>query len=219
MTDDPGERQRVYDRIAPVILAFAHDKAGQQFHAEDLRRYVLDHTVEIAPGSPDRILRQLRLEGRLDYTVISRSQSLYQFHANGDPEMNVTVKPADLVEEYIRLRDEKQQAEKLFGEALAERCGNRMLEIEAQLLDTLNALGVDSLAGHSGTAYKKVSTSVTVADAREFRRHVIGTEQWDLANWSANKTLVNELVEKGEPVPPGLNRSAFYTIGIRRKTS
>jgi len=132
--------------------------------------------------------------------------------------MNVNVKPAELVEEFIKLRDEKLYAEKKFDELLTERYKTRMEAIEAQLLDVLNALGVDSLAGQSGTAYRKTSVSVTVGDAREFRRHVIGTEQWDLANWSANKTLVNELVEKGEPVPPGLNRSAWYTIGIRRKS-
>ena len=58
---------------------------------------------------------------------------------------------------------------------------------------------------------------MTIADGREFRRHVIGGEQWDLADWRANKTAVNDLVEQGEPLPPGINRSAFYKVGIRRK--
>ena len=55
-----------------------------------------------------------------------------------------------------------------------------MNEIELTLLDQLNQLGVDSVASQEGTAYKKMSTSVTMADAREFRRHVIGGELWDL---------------------------------------
>ena len=132
--------------------------------------------------------------------------------------MNVDVKPADLVEEYIRMRDEKKQAEDRFDELVKERYGDRMAEIEVRLLDTLNKLGVDSIAGKSGTAYKKVSVSLTIADAREFRRHVIGNEAWDLANWSANKTLVNDMVERGEPIPPGLNRTTIQNIGIRRKS-
>lgn len=131
--------------------------------------------------------------------------------------MDTQVKPAELVEEYIALRDARDQAKAKYEAWLKENCTDRMEVIEAMLLDTLNSLGVDSIASKIGTAYKKLTTSVTVGDAREFRRHVIGAEDWDLLNWSASKTAVNELVEKGHPVPPGINRSAFFTIGIRRK--
>jgi len=131
--------------------------------------------------------------------------------------MNITVKPADLVEEFIRLRDEKKRAEDTYKVWLDENYNNRMNEIELTLLDQLNQLGVDSVASKAGTAYKKLSTSVTTADGREFRRHIIGGELWDLIEFRPSKTAVNDLVEKGEPVPPGLNRSTFYSIGIRRK--
>ena len=133
-------------------------------------------------------------------------------------DAEVKMKPAELVEEYIRLRDTKQRKEKEFEEAVKLAFSDRMREIEVTLIDTLNELGVESISGKSGTAYKKVSTSITVADPREFRRHVIGTEQWDLTDWRANKTIINEMIERGEPIPPGVNRSAFYTIGIRRKS-
>jgi hypothetical protein len=131
--------------------------------------------------------------------------------------MNITVKPADLVEEYIRLRDEKKRAEDTYKVWLDEHYNTRMNEIELTLLDTLNQLGSDSIASPAGTAYKKLSTSVTTADGREFRRHVIGGELWDLIEFRPSKTAINDLIEKGEPIPPGINRSAFYTIGIRRK--
>ena len=77
--DDPDERARVYGKIAPLIMAYYNENTGRAFHAEDLRRYVLQHAPEIAPGSPDRILRLLRQEGRLYYVVIDRGNSLYQF--------------------------------------------------------------------------------------------------------------------------------------------
>ena len=77
--DAPEERARVYSRIAPLIMMFSRDYAGQQFSAEQLRQYVLRIAPDIAPDSPGRILRALRLEGRLDYVVINRRQSLYQF--------------------------------------------------------------------------------------------------------------------------------------------
>jgi hypothetical protein len=130
-----------------------------------------------------------------------------------------TMKPADLVEEFIRLRDERKQVEEGFEEEIKKRYGDRMEAIKVTLLDLLNKLGVDSIAGRTGTAFKSMTTSVTVADAREFRRHVIGGEHWDLIDWRANKTAVNELVDSGEPVPPGINRSSFWNINVRRKAS
>lgn len=79
--DIPEERGRVYQRIAPIILDFERANAGRQFHVEDLRRYVLGYVPETAPDSPGRILRELRLRGKLDYTVINRRQSLYLFRS------------------------------------------------------------------------------------------------------------------------------------------
>jgi hypothetical protein len=80
---DKTERNRVYGKIAPVILAFATAHAGEAFHAEELRRTVTQSAPELAPSSADRILRMLRQEGRLDYVVLNRRQSLYQFRARG----------------------------------------------------------------------------------------------------------------------------------------
>jgi hypothetical protein len=127
-----------------------------------------------------------------------------------------TIKPADLVEEYIKLRDLKEQAKARYTAFVQEHCDSRMDQIEGQLLNILNALGVDSLAGKTGTAYRNTMTSVTTADMREFRRHVIGSEAWDLCDWKPNKTRINELVAAGEELPPGVNRTQIYTIGIRR---
>jgi hypothetical protein len=77
--DDAEERARVYGRIAPLIMSFAEEAGDNEFHVEELRRYVIARAPEVAPDSPGRILRELRLEGRLDYVVLNRRQSLYQF--------------------------------------------------------------------------------------------------------------------------------------------
>lgn len=133
---------------------------------------------------------------------------------------NITaMKPADLVEEFIRLRDERQQVEKGFEEEIKKRYGDRMEAIKVTLLDLLNKLGVDSIAGKTGTVFKTTTVSVTTADMREFRRHVIGIEAWDLVDWRPNKTAINDLVERGEPLPPGINRSSFWNINVRRKAT
>ena len=126
--------------------------------------------------------------------------------------------PAQLIEEYIVLRDAKKQADETYAEFIKTHYSTRMDELENILLDKLNQLGVDSLAGQSGTVYKKLSTSVTIADAREFRRHVIGDEDWDLLDWRANKTAINDRIDQGQELPPGVNRTTFYSVGIRRKS-
>lgn len=125
--------------------------------------------------------------------------------------------PAAMVEEYIQLRDAKRLADETYAEFVKTNYGDKMQALEVQLLDTLNKLGVDSLSSGAGTVYRKLSTSVTVADARDFRKYVTEGENWDLIDWRANKTAVNDLVEAGQPVPPGINRSSFYSVGIRRK--
>ena len=126
--------------------------------------------------------------------------------------------PAQLIEEYIVLRDAKKNADETYAEFVKVNYSTRMDELENILLDTLNKLGVDSLAGQSGTVYKKLSTSVTVADGREFRRHIIGAEDWDLLDWRANKTAINDRIDQGQELPPGVNRTTFYSVGIRRKS-
>lgn len=132
-------------------------------------------------------------------------------------KLSVEGTPAEMVEEYIGLRDKRKAADDKYAEWLKENFTDRMDELENQLLTLLNSLGSDSISSKAGTVYKRISTSVTVADSREFKRHVIGTEAWDLIDWRANKTAVNDLVENGDPVPPGVNRSTFATVGIRKK--
>ena len=129
----------------------------------------------------------------------------------------VVVKPSELVAQYIQLRDAKDAATQKYKDFCALHFGGPMEEIESKLLKLFNELGVDNLNARGiGTAYRLTQVSVTIADPREFRRHVIGNEAWDLADWRASKTAINDLIEKGEPLPPGINRVARYTIGIRR---
>jgi hypothetical protein len=77
--DAPQERERVFARIAPLVMDYASSHAGEAFRAEELRQFVLERDPLIAPDSPGRILRELRLAGKIDYVVINRRQSLYQF--------------------------------------------------------------------------------------------------------------------------------------------
>jgi hypothetical protein len=79
--DDREERERVYAKIAAVIMEFHELHPCEEFHVEELRLFVRERVSDIAPDSPGRILRALRLEGRVNYVIINRRDSLYQFCA------------------------------------------------------------------------------------------------------------------------------------------
>jgi hypothetical protein len=125
-------------------------------------------------------------------------------------------KPVDLIGRYVELRDELRAADANYAAWKKEHFDDPMNSIEMQLLDQLNMQGVESFRTRKGTAYKKKAVSLTTADGAEFRRHVVGLEAWELINFVPNKTAVNELVDNGEPVPPGLNYSTRYNVSINR---
>jgi hypothetical protein len=76
--DNEQARQikRVIGKIGPKVLAFIQERGVHgTFHAKELHDYVGTH---VAPASSDRILRELRLAGVIDYEVINRRQSFYR---------------------------------------------------------------------------------------------------------------------------------------------
>lgn len=76
----PGELARVTSAIAQAILGFLRARLNNgmpEFHAEELRQWV-KASLQTAPASADRVLRDLRAAGRVRYVVINRRASLYR---------------------------------------------------------------------------------------------------------------------------------------------
>lgn len=78
--DHPTQIERVASRIGGVVVEFFELlTVGAEFHASDLREFVGIKTGEfVAPGSPDRIMRDLRKRQVINYELVSRSKSLYR---------------------------------------------------------------------------------------------------------------------------------------------
>jgi Fe2+ or Zn2+ uptake regulation protein len=74
--DQKEHLDRVSSRIGAAVLEFCREH--HQFHAGDLHRHVEDATGIAAPASADRILRDLRQKGVVNYRVVSRRESLYE---------------------------------------------------------------------------------------------------------------------------------------------
>ena len=149
--------------------------------------------------------------------------------------------PEETISKYIAIRDKKAELAAKHSEELRP-FNDAMETIERWLLQKLNEQGLDSFKCSSGTAYKTVHTSVTMADADIFKRYVVrqavdslleymqSTESSDeealttvilsspamaLFEIRSAKKEVQERMDQGESVP-GLNISKTATVGVRR---
>jgi ribosomal protein S25 len=78
MSEQRQNIERVSTAISNLVVAFLRSHIGKEFHVESLRQYVFSNVQGyVAPASPDRILRDLRQKGVIDYRVVNRRQSLY----------------------------------------------------------------------------------------------------------------------------------------------
>lgn len=80
MSQQDDNLDRVSARIGAAILEFywLRTEAGQpEFHVEDLRRHVNATVGMTAPGSSDRVMRDLRQKGIIFYKLLNRAESLY----------------------------------------------------------------------------------------------------------------------------------------------
>jgi hypothetical protein len=85
---------------------------------------------------------------------------------------------------------------------------------EAELLQYLNSTGQKSAATAEGTAYWAERVSYRVADKDEFKRHVIGTEQWELITFAAAGTACEEFTKASQTPPPGVTRHAERKVHV-----
>lgn len=76
------ELKAVGSRIGEAIQLFYDNRMAANmphFRAEHLRVFVETVVGKSAPGSADRILRDMRQAGKLNYKIINRSKSEYMF--------------------------------------------------------------------------------------------------------------------------------------------
>ena len=77
-----AQLERVRANIAPLILAwFEGQKPGDEFHINELTRFVWRTAPHVAADSPRRVMAALKDAGKLNYELVSRSQSLYRVAA------------------------------------------------------------------------------------------------------------------------------------------
>lgn len=126
-------------------------------------------------------------------------------------------KMEDFVEQFVKLRDAIKASDEAHKKK-TEGARAYLDSMNAEMLDRLGKIGGDSIKTSSGTVYRTVRKSATLADGALFRDFIINTQQFDLVDWKANATAVSEFIDtigKGNP-PPGVNYSTIVQVGVRR---
>ena len=78
--EQADELARVRSRLGELVVAFwrhCMDEGPATFTADELREYIATR-LPTAPASADRILRDLRQKGRINYRVVNRRASQYE---------------------------------------------------------------------------------------------------------------------------------------------
>jgi hypothetical protein len=126
------------------------------------------------------------------------------------------VTPGQATDAFIKLRDKKKEKDEAHKESLKPLV-QMMDQIEAGLLEFLNASGSNSIASDAGTAYKSVQVSATVADKVAFMAFVKETDQFDALDIKCNKTFASQYLEDNQEAPPGVKISQMSVVGVQRK--
>ena len=119
------------------------------------------------------------------------------------------------VAQYVKLRDLIKIKEKEFKEAL-DPYKKALEDLNSVLLNHLNQVGGNSVNTDNGTVYRTEKKSASLVDPKAFMDYVITNESWDLLDRKANVTAVAEFIKEQGTLPPGVNYSSAFVVGVRR---
>ena len=121
-----------------------------------------------------------------------------------------------IVDKYIELRDAKGKLKAAYDAKVA-KLDSVMDRIEGVILEQFNAQGIQSCSTKSGTAYKQVRTSASVADWDATFGFIQSHELWNMLERRVSKNAVIEYKDAHDGIiPPGLNWREESVINVRR---
>lgn len=123
----------------------------------------------------------------------------------------------NMIANYVRLRDKKQEIERRHAEELAPY-KDIMGQLEAYMMEAMNQAGLNSMKSPHGTAFKQIRTSATVKDWDEFLAFVREREAWDLLERRVAKKAAEQVIEDTKAPVPGVETSREWVVNVRRPT-
>lgn len=127
------------------------------------------------------------------------------------------IKLDDLVEEYVRLRDELGEASRKFKE-LKERTEDRLGQIDVLLRETCDRLGVNSISTRAGTAYRQKKEHYRVGDWDQIIKYIRDNDAWHMLEKRIGKLATAEIHKATGQLPPGVTYFAEVEFQVRRPT-
>lgn len=128
--------------------------------------------------------------------------------------MTTTMKPAQLIDKYVKLRNKIAELKKKHTEELAPYT-DVMGKIENILLEHLTTLDLNSIKCEDGTAYRQTVTSVTVSDWDQALSYVRENEAWDLLEARIAKNAALTTIEENQQPIPGVKISQALVLRVR----
>ena len=87
-------------------------------------------------------------------------------------------------------------------------------KLMGEVIAFLQATKQQSAKNKAGTPYLLLKVTYSVQDQQEYKRHVIGSEAWDLLTWGCAKEAADIYVKEHNVPPPGVKRNAIVTLGV-----
>jgi len=126
--------------------------------------------------------------------------------------------PADLIQQYIKLRDAVEARTKAFETEL-EPYKAGMTAIEGAMQEHLNANNLDNVKSEFGTAFKKTSTRVRVADRNSFNEFVVQQGSLDWFTNAVSKEKIVDYVKEHGCAPSGVDVTYVTDVQFNRPRS
>jgi hypothetical protein len=119
------------------------------------------------------------------------------------------------VETYVQLRDLKERINKEAKDKVAQ-LQTVMDNLEAEMLEQMRSLGVESLRTEAGTVYKTITRRTPVANWDAALAFIREHGLWHFLERRVSKGAVTEYMTEHGEVPPGIAIHEEQTVNIRR---
>jgi hypothetical protein len=120
------------------------------------------------------------------------------------------------IAQYVQLRDKIKVLDDAHKKKM-EPFREMLDQLGGLLLVHLQTVGGDSIATPSGTVYKTVKNSASIADGQSFWDFIVANNEFDLLDKKANVSAVQDFIEQHHAPPPGVKFTSVVTVGVRRK--
>lgn len=118
----------------------------------------------------------------------------------------------------VRLMEAKMGAMEEEFDAKVKPLKDWAVAARAEILKYLLDTGQKSANTEYGGVHWKEKVTYRVEDKDEYRRHVIGTEQWELLSWAAAAVACEEYTKEHGAPPPGTVRNGVILPYITAPT-